>query len=91
MILTSARAEYDSFFSPDSQYNYNDSIVQLLGLPRHDYREKMEDRKEIVIIPSWRRSLEHLNEEQFKNSEFYKAYNSLLTNAELIEFLEFQG
>ncbi len=91
MILTSARAEYDSFFSPDSQYNYNDSIVQLLGLPRHDYREKMEDRKEIVIIPSWRRSLEHLNEEQFKNSEFYKAYNSLLTNSELIEFLEFQG
>ena len=91
MILTSARAEYDSFFSPDSQYNYNDSIVQLLGLPRHDYREKMEDRKEIVIIPSWRRSLEHLNEEQFKNSEFYNAYNSLLTNSELIEFLEFQG
>ncbi len=91
LILTSAKAEYDSFFSPDSQYNYNKSIVQLLGLPRHDYREKMEDRKEIVVMPSWRRSLEHLTEEQFKNSEFYKAYNSLLTNEKLIEFLDAQG
>ena len=91
LILTSARAEYDSFFSPDSQYNYNDSIVQLLGLPRHDFREKLEDRKEIVVMPSWRRSLEHLTEEQFKNSEFYKEYNSLLTNEKLIEFLDEQG
>jgi CDP-glycerol glycerophosphotransferase (TagB/SpsB family) len=91
LILTSARTEYDSFFSPDSQYNYNDSIVQLLGLPRHDFREKLEDRKEIVVMPSWRRSLEHLNEEQFKNSEFYMAYNSLLTNEKLIEFLDARG
>ena len=91
LILTSARAEYDSFFSPKSQYNYGRDVVQLLGLPRHDYREKLEDKKEIVVMPSWRRSLEHLTEEQFKNSDFYKAYNSLLNDTKLIEFLDKKG
>ena len=91
LILTSARAEYRSFFSPKSQYNYNKSIVQLLGLPRHDSREKLEDKKEIVVMPSWRRSLEHLSEEQFKNSEFFKAYNSLLNDEKLIGFLDKKG
>lgn len=91
LILTSARMEYESFFNPESQYNYSKSVVQLLGLPRHDYREKLEDKKEIVVMPSWRRSLEHLSEEQFKNSEFYKAYNSLLNDERLIRFLDKQG
>lgn len=91
LVLTSAKAEYYSVFSPKSQYNYPESTVQLLGLPRHDYREKLEDRKEIVVMPSWRRSLEHLTEEQFKNSDFFKAYNSLLNDEKLIGFLDKHG
>ena len=91
LILTSAKAEYDSFFNGKTQYNYDESVVQLLGLPRHDYREKLEDMKEIVIMPSWRRTLENLTEKQFKNSDFYKAYNSLLNDPELIEFLDERG
>lgn len=91
LILTSAKSEYDSFFNKNSQYNYPKSVVQLLGLPRHDNREKLKDRKEIVIMPSWRRSLEHLNEEQFKNTQFFKDYNSLLNNEKLISFLDKEG
>lgn len=91
LILTSAKSEYDSFFSDETQYNYSESVVQLLGLPRHDYREKLQDKKEIVIMPSWRRSLENLNDEQFKNSEFYKAYNKLLNDEKLIKYLDKKG
>lgn len=91
LILTSTKAEYESFFAPTAQYNHPKSVVQLLGLPRHDFRERLEDKKEIVVMPSWRRSLEHLTEDQFKDSEFYKTYNSLLNNEELIDFLDKEG
>ncbi len=91
LILTSTKDEYESFFAPTAQYNHPKSVVQLLGLPRHDTRKRLEDKKEIVVMPSWRRSLEHLTEDQFRDSKFYKTYNSLLNNTKMLEFLESEG
>ena len=91
LILTSARKEYESFFDSKTQYNYDRSTVQLLGLPRHDYRQKLQDKKEIVIMPSWRRSLENLTKEQFKHSDFYITFNRLLNDENLIGFLNRKG
>ena len=91
LVLTSAQKEYDSFFDDKTQYNYSHSVVKLLGLPRHDYREKLADRKEIVIMPSWRRSLENMSDEQFMNSDFYKTFNRLLNDEKLIDYLDKKG
>ena len=91
LIVTSAKDEYDSFFNNDTFYNYDKSVVQLLGLPRHDYLNKLEDKKEIVLMPSWRRSLHYLSEEEFINTSFFETYNNLLNDEELIEFLNKKG
>lgn len=91
LIVTSAKAEYDSFFGEDTFYNYDKTVVQLLGLPRHDKLEKLTDQKEIVIMPSWRRSLHNISDLNFKKSEFFKVYNNLLNDKKLIDFLESKG
>ena len=91
LIVTTAKAEYDSFFNENAYYNYEKSIIQLLGFPRHDNLKKLEDKKEIVIMPSWRRSLHNINDLTFKKSEYFKVYNKLLNDAQLIDFLKNKG
>lgn len=42
-------------------------------------------------MPTWRWNLVSLNEDEFKKSNFYKAYNELLNDDELLEFLDSKG
>ena len=82
-FLTSARLEYESIFK--YPYNYDDNVVQLLGLPRYDNLENKEDKKQIIIMPSWRRNLDRKSKEYIKESEYFKRFNSLINNERLIE------
>ena len=82
-FLTSAPLEYESIFK--NPYNYTEEVVQLLGLPRYDTLENNENKKQIIIMPSWRRNLTRKSEEYIKNSQFFKRFNSLINNERLIE------
>ena len=82
-FLASSSDEYKSIFT--YPYNYDKSVVQLLGLPRYDTLENQKDKKEIIIIPSWRRNLDHKSKEFVKESEFFKVFNSLINNDKLIK------
>jgi CDP-glycerol glycerophosphotransferase (TagB/SpsB family) len=82
-FLTSAKMEYESIFK--YPYHYDDNVVQLLGLPRYDNLENREDKKQIIIMPSWRRDLERKSKEYIKESEFFKRFNSLINNEKLME------
>ena len=82
-FLVSSKREYDSTFK--YPYNYDKSVVQLRGLPRYDNLENVEDKKQILIIPSWRRYLTGKSNEFIKETEFFKRFNSLLNNEKLIE------
>lgn len=82
-FLVSSLKEYESIFK--FPYNYDENVVQLLGLPRYDTLENQKDKKQIIIMPSWRRDLDHKSKEYVKNNEFFKKFNSLINNERLIE------
>ena len=82
-FLVSSTKEYESIFK--YPYNYDENVIQLLGLPRYDTLENQKDKKQIIIMPSWRRDLDHKSKEYVKKNEFFKRFNSLINNKRLIE------
>lgn len=83
MFLTASKHEYKSIF--EYPYNYKREVVKLLGFPRFDKLEKKEDRKQILIMPTWRRYLKYKSNEIILNSQYFKRFNSLINNERLIE------
>ena len=53
--------------------------------------EKLEDSREIVVMPTWRRHYDSLEDDYFARTIFFKAFNSLLNDTELLDFLESEG
>ncbi|MET3548177.1 CDP-glycerol glycerophosphotransferase (TagB/SpsB family)/glycosyltransferase involved in cell wall biosynthesis [Paenibacillus favisporus] len=91
LFITSTNAEYNSIIN--GTYNYSEENVKLTGLPRYDNLEN-KNRKQILIIPTWRKSIvkpknQQLGErpynESFKQSEYFKNYNRLINDSNLIE------
>ena len=83
-FLTSSPYEYDSIFK--YPYNYKKDIVKLLGFPRFDNLENENNKKQILIMPTWRRNLEKKSKEYFIQTEYFKTFNSLINNEKLISF-----
>ena len=83
MFLTASKLEYKSIFR--YPYNYKKEVVKLLGFPRFDKLEKMQDKRQILIMPSWRRYLKFKSNEIVLNSQFFKRFNSLINSEKLIE------
>ena len=74
-------------------YGFEDtSILKMTGLARYDGL-KNNDKKQILITPTWRRnianaSVAHIKKGHnsfFKNSEYFRIYNSLINDPVLIE------
>ena len=81
-LLTASKKEYDSLFN--YYYNYEKDIIHLLGFPRFD-NLKNEKTKTILLMPTWRRYLNHENKNTISTSRYFKTYNSLINNPKLIE------
>lgn len=81
-LLTASKMEHESLFK--YYYNYDESIIHLLGFPRFD-NLKNEKTKTILLMPSWRRYLTKENKYTISNSTFFKTYNSLINNKKLLE------
>lgn len=73
-------------------YGYEDNQLALTGLARFDMM-KSHEKKQILISPTWRRSVSGTSNmnlpkgynEEFKNSVYFKIYNSLINDKKLIE------
>ncbi|AMD18474.1 hypothetical protein TL18_08575 [Methanobrevibacter sp. YE315] len=89
MLVTVSRKERESFFN--GNYGYSEDVVKLCGFPRFDYLERLEDKKEIVIMPTWRRKYNAVSESEFMESELFENFNSLLNDESLINFLDSKG
>ena len=89
MLVTVSKKEYGSFLQ--SNYGYSEDIIKLCGFPRFDYLERLEDKKEIVIMPTWRRKYNMVGEDEFVKSELFESFNTLLNDEELINYLNSKG
>ena len=85
-FICGAKLEYEEILG---EYGYPFGSVVLTGLPRWDYlKNKTVSEKSILIMPTWRKYLEHENEMQFKKSAYYKAWNTLLNDKAFVGFVE---
>ncbi|WP_407423842.1 CDP-glycerol glycerophosphotransferase family protein [Methanobrevibacter sp.] len=88
-ILTVSQDEKRSFL--DNSYGYPEDSIHVLGFPRFDALKKLEDSREIAIMPTWRIHYNNLEDDYFVRTTFFKAFNALLNDTELIDFLESEG
>lgn len=86
LIVAVSDDEAESFL--DEGYNYKKEIIQVLGFPRFDNLEKTKTRKQILIMPSWRKKLMYAPPQYIMDSEYFQSINSLINNKDLIELAE---
>ena len=89
LLVTVSDDERQSFL--DAPYGYGEDVVKVLGFPRFDILECKEDKREVVIMPTWRRHYNNFTDEYFVRTTFFKRFNALLNDEELIEFLDSEG
>ena len=89
IFVCSAQKEYDSIFQ--YPYNYPKEVVKILGLPRYDALNNNETKKQILIIPSWRHIFDNMTEDEFKQTSYFKSFNNLINDEELLNYCETKG
>ena len=68
---------------------YHNNAIAVTGLARWDgLVDCSQGKREILVMPTWRGWLDSISNEAFCESEYYKNYEALLTNKEVIAFLE---
>ncbi|OEL01087.1 hypothetical protein AST12_11090 [Staphylococcus succinus] len=75
-----------------NNYNYPEESVILSGLPRFDniirHRYASQTIKaSILIMPTWRKEIDQYSDSKFKETDFFKVFNQLLTNKSLINYM----
>ncbi len=73
-----------------SGLGYPEEDIRITGLARWDRFKHVadEEKKNILIIPTWRKYLELVDDKTFRKSDFFSCWNLLLTNERLNKFLE---
>lgn len=86
LFICSGKAEYDNVLA---NYGYSKDEVAYTGFPRLDeWHDIHVNKKQIVLMPTWRAYLAQNPDIQFENTDYYKAYQSFIQNPELHEFLK---
>ena len=90
-----SKPEYQSITS-NAKYSFGKDIVKLTGLARYD-KLKSNPKREIIIAPTWRRSLAspidlssgvRAYSNKFKSSYFFQFYNSLINDPHILSTLK---
>lgn len=86
LFICSGKQEYENVLT---NYGYDESEVAYTGFPRLDeWHGSKPDSKQILLMPTWRLYLAQNDNTVFEETEFFKAYQSLINSKELDEWLE---
>ncbi len=78
-----------------SEYGYNDEQIKITGIPRFDGL-KSKPKNLILLAPTWRvdvasniaKNRVRVHNDNFKNTNYFKIFNSIINNKELLKLLE---
>lgn len=92
MFTTSTKQEYEYV---SQRFGYPPGIVKQIGLCRFDDLIDTSDGNVILIMPTWRQWIAHADSDSkniedisdFKNTEYYKAWSSVLNSQRLNEII----
>ena len=87
LIVTVSDYERESFLKEG--YNYDESIIPVLGFPRYDNLKSDMAKKQILFMPTWR--LQFDSENSFMNSDYFNSLHEVLNNSELLDLIEKKG
>lgn len=90
--LYTLASKYEKENCEKPPYDFFGKELKLTGLARYDGL-KNNDRKQILITPTWRRNVvnqsiafvKKSHNDSFKNSEYFRLYNNLINDEKLIE------
>ena len=92
IFCSTTKMEYNEILN-NHKYNVNKDILKLTGLARHD-KLFHDEEKIITIMPTWRKEFSSRDESDkgvwkpkgnFKTSNYFEFYNSLINNKKLLE------
>ena len=84
MVTCAAKKEYDYVVN---NYKFRNDVPKYTGFARFDsLEEEHVVKNQLLFMPTWRRYLAGLSEAEFVNSDYYKFWNALINNNELISF-----
>ena len=99
LLITSSEKEYKSLIKYN--YGYNIYNIALTGLPRFDnlisLQKSIQSKKIILLFPTWRIfikgtihlvSNENIKSDYFKNTTYFKYYNQLINDINLLEIMK---
>lgn len=87
LFVTASDLEKDSIIHPN--YNYDDRVVKTFGFPRYDNLSNDVLKKQILFMPTWRKGIS--NEEDLKNSQYFKVINKFFNDRKLLDLLNENG
>ena len=89
LFICGAKPEYDYI---KKNFGFKSGVVQYTGLARYDALPlNQTTKKQILVMPTWRKWLNGLSKEKFVQTEYYKQYSELLSNEKLINHLREGG
>jgi len=91
--VTTTIDEYNEMSS--KRYGYPEGSIVMTGLARYDVLQnaatRVQRKKEIVFMPTWRYYLADVSDDEFMKSDFFKNVNSFLNHSRLNDILTKNG
>lgn len=72
-------------------FGHPESVVQYTGLARFDTLQQCQTKRQILLMPTFRKWLKSSGQDVFFQSEYYAAWQQLLCNPALMALLEKQN
>ena len=85
LFICGAKPEFDYV---SSHYHYTHGEVRYTGLARFDALHQFTVKRQILIMPTYRKWLRNLTEQEFAQSEYAERWNHLLRHPMLAEIAE---
>jgi len=84
LYICSAKREHDFLMKVN---HYPESVMCLSGMARYDDLLLLNNKRQILIMPTWRAYLSRLTEKEFVKSDYYLAFMKLINSREINELL----
>lgn len=83
MLICGAKPECDYI---SRNWHYQNGEVRYTGLARFDSLQDFQNKRQVLIMPTWRKYLTHsldASEKQMQESEYFQRWNSFLSSRKL--------
>ena len=83
MFVCGAKPEYEYV---KNNFGHKTGVVQYTGLARYDSLHNIKVKKQILLMPTWRRNIK--SRDDFMNSDYFCYWQKLIENSKINAFLD---